>query len=242
MPMRIVTWNCNGAFRRKFHALDQFDADILIIQECEDPAQSKSKDYMSWSTDYFWTGDSKNKGLGVFLKKGVYGQLLDWPPVFEGKEVKHFLPFLINGDFQLVGVWTHQNNSPTFGYIGQLWKYIQLHQNKLDKGFVTGDFNSNAIWDRKNRWWNHTDVVHQLAAKGIKSAYHLKYNEESGEESIPTFYLQKNLNKPYHIDYIFCPEEYHNRITNFEIGTVATWLPHSDHMPLFLELSSDALS
>jgi exonuclease III len=37
--MKITTWNCNGAFRKKYHLLEDFGADILVIQECEDHAQ-----------------------------------------------------------------------------------------------------------------------------------------------------------------------------------------------------------
>ena len=35
--MRIVTWNCNGAFRKKYSRLkiDDKYPDILVIQECE---------------------------------------------------------------------------------------------------------------------------------------------------------------------------------------------------------------
>jgi exonuclease III len=43
--MKIITWNCNGAFRKKFESLVSIDADILVIQECEDPAESKDKKY-----------------------------------------------------------------------------------------------------------------------------------------------------------------------------------------------------
>ena len=35
--MKIITWNCNGAFRKKYHTLDKYHADILIIQECGKP-------------------------------------------------------------------------------------------------------------------------------------------------------------------------------------------------------------
>ena len=63
--MRLITWNCNGAFRRKREQIDALDADVLVIQECEDPAQS-NQDYLSWADNYVWTGNGKNKGIGIF--------------------------------------------------------------------------------------------------------------------------------------------------------------------------------
>jgi len=38
--MKIVVWNCNGAFRNKYHLLENMKADILVIQDCEDPSRS----------------------------------------------------------------------------------------------------------------------------------------------------------------------------------------------------------
>ena len=38
--MNIITWNCNGALRKKIEQVDSLGADILVVQECEDPAQS----------------------------------------------------------------------------------------------------------------------------------------------------------------------------------------------------------
>ena len=43
--MKIITWNCNGAFRKKFESLVDEDADILVIQECENPAETKDINY-----------------------------------------------------------------------------------------------------------------------------------------------------------------------------------------------------
>ena len=75
--MKIVTWNCNGAFRNKYHALDESGADILVIQECEDPTRSAVK-YREWAGDYLWVGENKNKGIGIFSKHGHGLAALRW--------------------------------------------------------------------------------------------------------------------------------------------------------------------
>jgi len=46
--MKILSWNCNGALREKFEQLLDIDADINVIQECEDPIQTKHKEYKNW--------------------------------------------------------------------------------------------------------------------------------------------------------------------------------------------------
>ena len=68
--MKVVTWNCNGAFRNKLHALEDIGADILVIQECEDPARSTIK-YLEWASDYFGWVLIKTKELGCFQKMAM---------------------------------------------------------------------------------------------------------------------------------------------------------------------------
>lgn len=238
--MKIVTWNCNGAFRKKFENLFDYRADLYIIQECENPIESKHNDYQNWAENYIWIGDSKNKGLGVFAKPEIKLEKLDWINNFKNHSVKHFLPCKINDEFDLLAVWTHRNNSPNFGYIGQLWKYIQVNKDKLNGILIAGDFNSNSIWDQWDRWWNHSDVINELKELGIESVYHYLTKEQQGKETIPTLYYQRKLSRPYHIDYIFGAKIFIERTKKFQIGDANKWLKFSDHMPIFYEIEKNS--
>lgn len=71
---------------------------------------------------------------------------------------------------------------------------------------------------------------------GITSLYHKYWNEEQSKETRPTFFLQKNLNKPYHIDYVFGCEDFTSRLKTMEIEVAHKWLGLSDHLPIISEL------
>lgn len=237
--MRLITWNCNGGFRKKYHSLDD-NFDILVVQECEDPERS-TKEYKEWASNYLWKGKSKNKGIGIFFKEHIDIKPLNWSDInihYKNEELESFLPCLVNNEYILIATWTKKANSEVFGYIGQLWKYLQLHKSKLvdKKVIIIGDLNSNAIWDKWDRWWNHSDVVKELEELNIISLYHKLNNEEQGKESTPTFYHQRKLEKPYHIDYIFLTYNLINKDTNLALGNKDIWLEISDHIPLFVKI------
>ena len=118
-----------------------------------------------------------------------------------------------------------------------MWKYLQIHKSKLGKSIIAGDFNSNSVWDKRDRLWNHSDVVKELAELGIESVYHRFMDEMHGKESQPTFFLQKNCNKPYHIDYIFTSTEFADFLASMTIGAIDEWLALSDHLPVFLSIN-----
>ncbi|MFT6509656.1 MAG: exonuclease III [Parvibaculaceae bacterium] len=231
--MKIVTWNCNGAFRKKFHLFGEINADLYVIQECEDPAQSKGN-YVDWAHNYLWVGNNKNKGLGVFSQSKTPIERLDW----KADNLQLFLPCKISKDLNLLAVWTKQANSPNFRYIGQLWKYLQLHKDKIANypTIVCGDFNSNKCWDEWDRWWNHSDVVRELEEIGILSLYHAIKNEGQGEETEPTLFMHRKPERPYHIDYAFVSQALYNGKTKLEVGNPDVWLEASDHMPIIFEL------
>jgi exonuclease III len=247
--MKIVTWNCNGALRKKTDALDALNADIYVVQECEDPSLS-TEAFKAWAGDYLWIGTSKHKGLGVFPKNSNTVQAADWFGAFSQSgisnsskasrwttaDLKLFLPFILNNEYQVLGVWTKADGAEVFQYIGQLWKYLQIHKKQLhrDKTILLGDFNSNRIWDKADRWWNHSDVVEELETIGLNSVYHCQTTELQGLETTPTFFLQRNLKKMYHIDYVFASVDM-LPACKVIIGSSGDWLNFSDHMPVILD-------
>lgn len=234
--LKIVNWNCNGALRKKLDYILSFDADIYIIQECENPNLTNDAIYKQFAKNHLWIGNNKNKGLGVFAKENVLIENLNWSSVYEGHKVNYFLPFLVNKKLNIVGVWAHQNNSPTFGYIGQVWKYLQINKDNLTDTSFIGDFNSNSIWDVWDKWWNHSDVVAILEQHNCISFYHHLYNCKQGEELDNTFYLQKNVDKGYHIDYVFLPKKLINDVNYFIIDSFENAKAYSDHCPMIIIL------
>tara|TARA_R110002167_G_scaffold48789_1_gene143432 strand:- start:463 stop:1218 length:756 start_codon:yes stop_codon:yes gene_type:complete len=247
--VRIVSWNCSGGLRNKLHATDRLNSDVLIVQECEDPSRSISA-YHQWAGNYLWVGDSKNKGIGVFAKNGHKVKKLDWSSEYtlaigyskshaltwRTDDLKLFLPFTIDDKINVLAVWSKGIDSHKFGYIGQIWKYIQLHRVDIcrHKTIILGDFNSNSRWDRSDCWWNHSDVVGELEEMGFESQYHKQADERQGEESIPTFLMHRKVERPYHIDYIFTSTDMKNS-SELTIGDMVDWLSLSDHMPLTLD-------
>ncbi|MGN0785449.1 MAG: hypothetical protein ACI4MR_07230, partial [Candidatus Aphodomorpha sp.] len=65
--MKIVSWNCHGAFREKYPSLQFLNADIYVIQECENPKKhERAFRKLGFNPPYFWCGENDNKGIGVF--------------------------------------------------------------------------------------------------------------------------------------------------------------------------------
>src|ERR1035437_1273142 len=199
--MKLITWNCQGAFRKKADIIVAQQPDILVVQECEHPDKLKFGDKTQRPNDFLWFGDNQHKGLGIFSYADYKFQLLDQ----QNKDIKIISPISVTGgplDFTLFAIWASNPNDHDGHYIEQVWKAVNHYDQLLNNGrtILTGDFNSNKIWDRKHKIGNHSDVVGKLAEKNICSVYNRFLEQEQGKENHPTFFLQRNKEKPYHID------------------------------------------
>lgn len=237
--MKIVSWNCNGAFRKKISIFDEEGIDLFIIQECEHVSKFINKHCLKPHYNMYWFGDDLNKGLGIVHSPKIKIELHQ----SYNKDFKYVVPLIIRYSkrkIHLLAIWANNKEDMKNRYVGQVWKAIHHYDDILkNKNIIlAGDFNSNSIWDRKSRIGNHSDVVTHLKKRKINSLYHAHYQEFHGAESMPTFYLYKNKSKPYHLDYVFLSDVMYRDVNNFEIGSFETWKLWSDHMPLKLQWQS----
>lgn len=217
--LKIISWNCRGKFREKYPLLERLDADIFVIQECENPEKYKQQ-FNNFYSNYVWYGEHDNRGLGIFAKPTIKMTLNNWKTYC----LRHFVSVNINNSFDLLGVWA----SPP--YIEEYYIYQSINISQYDLNtIIIGDFNSNSIWDKKHGKRNHSAVVAQLKDIGLVSAYHHLHNENHGHEMQHTFYLYTHKDKCYHIDYCFLNPA---RIKNFNILDSNYWLQYSDHLPI----------
>ncbi len=234
--MKLISWNCQGAFRKKADIILKHQPDILVIQECEHPDKLLFSPTTVRPKDFLWFGENNHKGLGVFSYGDYKFQLIN----SHSSDIKTVLPISVTGaqfHFTLFAVWANNRHDKNNQYIEQVWKAISYYSQILRNGhiIITGDFNSNKIWDKKHRAGNHSAVVDTLAKMNIHSAYHKHFEQEQGKEKHPTFFLQRNKNKPYHIDYCFASTDIFDKVLNVEVGTYDNWIPYSDHSPLTIE-------
>ena len=229
--MQLLTWNCNQAFRRKQSYLDSYDPDILVIPECENPATKGD-----WSSfeDWVWIGNNPNQGLGVFTRNEL---TIDETTEVEGVE---YCLFVETNRENLLAVWAkNDSDNPAQRYIGQLYTALKEYPEVVgSKSIVAGDLNWNVIWDEdpnSSLVGDFAETRAILNEHGLYSAYHHVNGEGFGEETAATFYMHKREDRPYHIDYVFMPEQLLDAGCEVTIGDYEDWIDASDHMPVMVE-------
>lgn len=238
-PIRVASWNCAGGFRNKVDRVLDLDADVYVIQEAE-PVDGYLDRLPGGASHYFERRPEYPKGLLVFTRPG-------WTVVGRNQVAStyaHVAPLIVvrpdGGTLDLRAVWTLDAKPREAAYVGQA--HLALDDiphavNGRSDRVAIGDYNSNSIWDAERRR-HHTTLVERMEALGMPSAYHGFTGEAQGSEAQPTFFLQRNASKPFHIDHCFTDME----VADVQVGTFADWSGLkadggvSDHCPLVVSL------
>ncbi len=205
--MRLFTWNCAGAFRKKTDQLARFNPDLAVIQECERPEKlAFPPDFQPFSMAWFGDPDAA-KGVGVFGFSGLQVALAS--EVYD-PTIRYCVPLRVTGarNFHLIAIWAMPQTNPRgSSYVGQVCRAVETYADfiRAQDTLLAGDFNSNRVFDRPNRPCSHGVVVDQLAQMGIVSLYHEYFHEPHGQESRPTFYFNQKDRPPIPPGLLFCP-------------------------------------
>lgn len=211
--------------------------DILVVQECEHPDKINF-DESNKPNSILWFGKNLNKGLGIFSFSKYRLRVLD----VHNEAIKMIIPIAVEGDketFNLFAIWANNPHDEDGAYIEQVWKAVHYYDRllKTSNSILVGDFNSNAIWDRKGKECTHQNMVSKLESSGIFSIYHKYHNQQQGQELHPTLYLYRHRNRPYHIDYCFASECFKDKVGSVMVGEYDYWIKYSDHMPIIITFS-----
>ncbi len=233
--MKLISWNCNMAYRGKAAALLQYQPDIVVVPECEQPEKLKFPEGVTQPIDQIWFGNNPHKGIGIFsYSKYRFSLFKHYNPAF-----RYVIPVSVTGgkqEFNLFAIWANNPDDKDGRYVEQIWKALQYYEKLLTGSpvLLAGDFNSNTIWDISHKWGGHSAVVDYLAERGVPSTYHKFHKMKQGEEAHATLYMHRNQQKPYHIDYCFASKGFMRKLTAVEIGKYEDWAGLSDHVPLMI--------
>jgi len=235
--LRLVAWNCAGAFHRKIDHLLQLEPDIAIVSEACVPNRLA----LPHGTTTAWVGRRAHKGL---LIVGFGDWTVNWYSDYESR-LEWILPVTIDGParFNLLGVWAMNHRSqfhfPDRGTpqpLAALGVYADLISDRPT--VVAGDFNGSVYWDTPKRP-KFAALVSAYRDCGLISAYHAVGAMDFGDEEQPThWWRDRRIDGPtYHIDYAFVPNSWVQR-THVEIGGFADWVTRagSDHAPIIVDV------
>jgi exodeoxyribonuclease-3 len=237
--MRLISWNCNMALRRKADSLLACAPDIAVIQECaRDDVEALGE-----RGTFVWVGENPKKGLGI-IARGDYRVRRHR---FYRAQIPVIAPVQVEGPlrFNLLAVWAchHKPHSYDNG-LGPLRRALRDYRSFLgaEAAVVTGDFNNHVRWDKPGRLNNHQLAVDDLARLRLASAYHAFHGAGQGGERHPTLYWRdrREDGPTYHIDYCFIPAAWTERLVEVRIGSFAEWVGArlSDHVPLIIDIAT----
>jgi exodeoxyribonuclease-3 len=239
-PVRLTTWNVNGALHKKWPAVVGLRPDIAILQEV-------SELDVSMQASSCWVGNDRHKGIAVVGFNGLEVKIHPtWNP-----SIEFVVPIEVSGPFEflVLAVWVMRNRAVNrVQESPNRWQMLQAldaYEGLLASrpSIVAGDFNNAIRWDVTGKPDNHSNAVRKLTELGLASAYHTKWAVAQGNEEHATLYWTWNRNKPYHIDYIWLPTAWTPGLKAVEIGEFSMRAEGglSDHVPLTVEVDDSVV-
>ncbi len=233
--IKLITWNCQGAFRKKYPLIADLMPDLAVIQECEHP------DRIPWKfgrppTQTLWFGQSQTKGLGIFSWSGYQFQVLpEYDPT-----IRYCVPIQVTQPFafQVIAVWAMDHKDDSHSYSGQVYLAVGAYRQLIQSAdtVVIGDYNSSKSTTPHSRLGNHATLTLDLHDLWLVSAYHHFFHEPEGFEKRSTFFHGRKIDRRAHIDYAFIPVRWLRRLALVQVGDPKFWLAHSDHCPVIVEI------
>ena len=121
-------------------------------------------------------------------------------------------------------------------YPKEVTKYYEEHK---DSGFfnedmiMCGDFNCDVRLVNKKKKKNVYEMMDKLSEVGLVDVYHYLNDEIQSEESKSTFFMNRKLEKPFHLDHVFASLD---KVKDLEILEPECWMNFSDHLSIIFEI------
>lgn len=224
--LRIGTWNCrHGPYEDRAPRLQAYAPAVALFQEVGRPKSD--------APDRCRFGSYPPQSGVVAVDPSLMARL---EPAVREHECPSCVPVRIAGakPFRVLMLWAQKD--PT--YVRAIWNDLDRYADWIreEDCVIAGDFNSTPTVERTKKAPRHLDLVRRLRDEfGLVSAYHKFHGVPHGEEADATYYHQKRLDWPFHLDYCFVPESW--RVENVRVGTFADWIPYSDHCPVIVDVS-----
>lgn len=241
VTMRVIAWNCKGAFERKHPSIAALKPDVLVVPEAGRLAGLSHVLGESPINSVQWIGDNPKKGLAVIS----YGDVALRLHASYDPTLRWILPLEVLGPspFTLFAIWAMPDVS-TGRYLQCLVDACVSYRSLLSSPRVVlaGDFNNNVVFDSPRKPLKFVELLATLEAFGLRSLYHEQLGCEHGAEPDPTFFLYHRTKNPHHIDFIFADAEMCASGFSLTVGKHAEWGKSSDHMPLACDFGTTATS
>jgi exodeoxyribonuclease-3 len=255
--MRIISYNTNGirAAMKKglIEWLQTNPADIICIQETKankTDVDIAAIEALGFETYWFSAQKKGYSGVAVFTK--IKPELVEYGTQIEQSDFEGRVIRLDFKDITLINAYfpsgTSGDERQTYKYqwLNEMFDYVQALRKKRKKIILTGDYNiahtevdihdpkgnknSSGFLPEERAWMT------EFLNNGWVDSFRFKNPDARGAYSwwsqrFPSVRLQ---NKGWRIDYLCVTD---NLQDNIQLATIFPDVKHSDHCPIYLELS-----